>query len=383
MSRRRSQQGTYAAIGGAVVAVLLGAHAPVRADASTWTVEPGDALSVIADRYDVSVEQLREWNDIEGDTIRIGQQLVVEPEEASDQGVTYEIRRGETLSAVAARFGTTVDELVELNPELDPDRIRAGQRIRIGRGHAMDYEVRRGDNLSKIAAFHRVSVQELLRWNPHLDRDRIRVGETLRVYSERPPSVSESIGRPYGGRLAKAVRLPRHPGYVIRDPDVAWGTRETVDWILEAFDHVRRVHPRASRVRVHDLSDRDGGWLHGHKSHQSGRDADLSYYQTRCPNGVCPFRPIGPAHLDVERQWALLEHWLDNDRAEAIFIDYRLQAVLYRHAKEQGASRKQLHQWFQYPRGRTHPLGVIRHFPKHHDHLHVRFVCPSSDDECR
>lgn len=364
--------------------VLIGAHAPAHADAATCTVQAGDVLGAIAERYDVSVDQLRQWNDLDGDTIRVGQELVVEPGPGgSGDGMSYEVREGETLSAIAARFGSTVDGIVALNPGLDPDRIRVGQELRIGRGYEVDYRVRRGDTLSSIASYHRVSVRELRRWNPHIEPDHIRIGARLQIYTERPPSFSESIGRPYGGRLKKGVRLPRHPAYVIRDRDVAWGTRETIDWLVDAFDHVQKVHPDAPRVRVHDLSDRDGGWLSGHKSHQSGRDADLAYYQERCPSGVCKFRRIGPAHLDVERQWILLEHWLEHDRVEAVFIDYELQAALYRHARAEGATRRQLHQWFQYPRGRTFSVGTIRHYPKHDDHLHVRFVCPPTDDECR
>jgi LysM repeat protein len=365
-----------------IVAGLLMAPGRARADEGTWTVQRGDVLSSIADRFDVSVEQLRQWNGIQGDTIRPGQRLRVEPDTRKPKGFLYEVQRGETLSGIAVRFDTTVDEIVELNPDLDRDRIREGQEIRIDGGHALEYEVRKGDTLSRIAAYHRVSIEQIKRWNPGIDPDHIRIGARLKIYSDRPPSLSESIGLPYDGKLVKPVRLPPHPGYAIRDRSKAWGTRETVEWLLGAFDHVRSEHPNAPRVSMHDLSDRDGGFLYGHNSHQSGRDADLAYYQKKCEDGVCPFRPISSGYLDVERTWSLLEYWLSNDLAEAIFIDYELQSALYKHAREQGATRKQLHEWFQYPRGRTFPVGVVRHYPKHDDHIHVRFVCPRTDDEC-
>ena len=66
-----------------------------------------------------------------------------------------------------------------------------------------------------------------------------------------------------------------------------------------------------------------------------------------------------------------------------IFIDYRLQARLYRYARRKGVSKAQLNRWIQYPRGKYEPAGVIRHFKNHEDHLHVRFVCPYSDLKCR
>ena len=43
----------------------------------------------------------------------------------------YTVREGETLSDIAARFDTTVAAIQELNPELDPDAIQPGQRIRV------------------------------------------------------------------------------------------------------------------------------------------------------------------------------------------------------------------------------------------------------------
>ena len=66
-----------------------------------------------------------------------------------------------------------------------------------------------------------------------------------------------------------------------------------------------------------------------------------------------------------------------------IFIDYRLQAKLYKYARRKGVSNSKLDRWIQYPRGRYEPRGIIRHFPNHEDHLHVRFVCPYSDLKCR
>ena len=117
--------------------------------------------------------------------------------------------------------------------------------------------------------------------------------------------------------------------------------------------------------------------------HETGRDADISYFQTRCPDGVCGFRSLPVEELDVERQWALLETWLRNGRVEAVFMDYHLQRRLYEHARARGATREELALWFQYPNGPGHPAGIIRHYRRHRDHLHVRFVCPETDADCR
>jgi murein endopeptidase len=195
-------------------------------------------------------------------------------------------------------------------------------------------------------------------------------------------SLSRSVGMPNRGRLVHARRLPTHSGYVIRDRARAWGTDETIDAIVRAFDAVGARHPRGPRIEVHDLSTRHGGPINDHRSHESGRDVDLALYRDHCARGVCDFRRIGPAQLDAARQWALLRPWLERNQVEAIFLDYRLQEPLWREARQKGATADQLRRWFQYPNGPGHPLGVIRHFRKHDDHLHVRFVCHASDPEC-
>ena len=153
--------------------------------------------------------------------------------------------------------------------------------------------------------------------------------------------------------------------------------------IQGAFDAVRRRHPRAHKIRVHDLSLPGGGPMDDHRSHQSGRDVDLIYYQRRCPSAGCPLRPVLPRQLALAPQWTLLEYWLRNGMAHRILIDYGLQEVLYNYARRHGASSAELERWFQYPRGRRAPYGIIRHFPNHFDHVHVRFRCPEGDDACQ
>ncbi|MCA9563103.1 MAG: penicillin-insensitive murein endopeptidase, partial [Myxococcales bacterium] len=200
---------------------------------------------------------------------------------------------------------------------------------------------------------------------------------------EGPEVRSESRGRANHGTLVNGEQLPPHSGYVIRDEDMAWATNETVSYIMDAFDYMVSEHPRAPRVMMHDLSDHNGGRLSGHRSHQSGRDADIGLYQTRCSDNECPFRRVRASRLDVEREWDLISYWIRHDQVQYIFLDYSLQEPLYEYAQSQGASDSQLREWFQYPSGRRSARGIIRHEPNHDDHIHVRFVCSDDDDECR
>ena len=56
-----------------------------------------------------------------------------------------------------------------------------------------------------------------------------------------------------------------------------------------------------------------------------------------------------------------------------MFVDYKLQKLLYEYAESQGASEEFLDEIFQYPRGKRRMYGLIRHWKGHTNHFHVRF----------
>ncbi len=304
--------------------------------------------------------------------------------ELTETGLVYTVQPGDTASEIAERFEVTTEQLVMWNEGLEPDRIREGQRLRLDTGlRRIVHTIRAGDTLAALATRYEVAVNDIVRWNRRIRRHSIRVGRELTIFTTVPESRSESIGTPQAGRLAHAHQLPRnHPAILVRYPQRAWGTDEAVRWIVDAFDAVRDAHPDTPRVAIHDLSRERGGALMGHHSHTSGRDADIAYFQNGCGE-ECRFRTIGPSDLDVARQWTLFRYWLEHDQVEAIFVDYALQRALYEHARAEGVPREQLARWFQYPREEGNRYGVIRHHPRHANHFHVRFVCHETDEACR
>jgi LysM repeat protein len=395
-------------------------------------VQQGDALSSIARRSGVSVAQIKKWNGLHGDLIRVGQRLVVarptigpsrddgidwtppfdygaeppprreapiaardprsavatrlseQPDSKKGRARIYRVQQGDTLTEIALRHDTTVADLLAANPGLRADRIYPGQTIDVGEPRPeVVFRLERGDTLLAVSERYDLSPKDLARWNASLRTTNPRPGTSIRIYSREPVSPSEAIGPTNRGVLENGMRLPPHRGYRMRSESRAYGTEETIRWILDAFDAVSAKHKPTKVVRIHDISARDGGRIRSHKSHQNGRDADISYYQERCGPSGCPFSKFKASELDVARQWTLLEHWLRHGQAEVIFIDYRLQAKLHRYAKRKGVPQALLDRWIQYPRGKYEPAGIIRHFPNHEDHLHVRFVCPYSDLRCR
>jgi hypothetical protein len=75
----------------------------------------------------------------------------------------------------------------------------------------------------------------------------------------------------------------------------------------------------------------------------------------------------------VPRTWALIKAFVDSPDVRAVFLDYRLQKLLYEHARKQKVSEAKLDELFQYPRGKGRAFGIIRHWKGHKDHFHVRF----------
>ena len=100
---------------------------------STYSVVRGDTLSEIADRFNVSYNELVRVNNIKNDRIRVGQVLTIPNGLISPAAVSYlehTISRGETLSEIATNYAIPLQRIRETN-ELNSDTIRIGQVIRI------------------------------------------------------------------------------------------------------------------------------------------------------------------------------------------------------------------------------------------------------------
>ncbi|MFZ5824984.1 MAG: M14 family zinc carboxypeptidase [Bacillota bacterium] len=103
--------------------------------------------------------------------------------------MTYVVRPGDSLWAIARRFGITVQELLAANPQIrDPASIQPGLRLRIPVQPGQQYVVQPGDTLWAIARRFGLSVAALQRANPGVDPLRLRVGQRLVIPSAAPPA---------------------------------------------------------------------------------------------------------------------------------------------------------------------------------------------------
>jgi len=102
---------------------------------------------------------------------------------------SYTIQRGETLWDLAKRFGTTTSAIRRANSMGASEQLMAGQTITIpGRNRAKDksgdsfwYTIRRGDTLTEIAAKFGLGLRQLLASNGNIDPHNIRIGQRIRV----------------------------------------------------------------------------------------------------------------------------------------------------------------------------------------------------------
>mgnify|MGYP001432913291 CR=1 FL=1 len=153
-----------------------------------YTVKAGDTLSEIAAKYGITVSKLAQINGIKDpDLIRVGQKLKLTdsaPKKDTDSEI-YTVKKGDTLSHIAKRYGTTVSKLAKLNGIKNPDKIYVGQKIKLTGSATKTSEkyhtVKKGDTVSELAVRYGTTIALIKAWNNLKDANKIYVGQKLRV----------------------------------------------------------------------------------------------------------------------------------------------------------------------------------------------------------
>lgn len=178
----------------------------------TYTVQSGDTLSGIANRFGTNYESLASLNNISNpNRIYVGQVLKLSanstPSTPSHQVTnntptgSYTVKAGDSLSAIAAHYGTSYESLARLNNISNPNHIYVGQVLKLSAGTTSSnvveqhhvtttssassangfYTVKAGDSLSAIAAHYGISYETLARLNNISNPNRIYVGQALNL----------------------------------------------------------------------------------------------------------------------------------------------------------------------------------------------------------
>lgn len=204
---------------------LLPAESTAQQTNRQHTVQQGETLFSISREYDITVGELRMWNNLQSDNLQPGQVLRLEPRADGGDRIVHRVEAGESMFAISRRYDVTIAEIQQWN-QLDGTELNAGQELiifvdgesaqeelppTITEVEQMDeqertsivrrmedspsesgtYTVRSGDTLYQIARQHDMSVTELRQLN-NLENDMLRVGQRLTVRKiQTPPSIAE------------------------------------------------------------------------------------------------------------------------------------------------------------------------------------------------
>ena len=179
--------GSFASTGAAFAASACG---------TSYTIVSGDTLRKIATKCDTTVYALRRANPQigGGDLIYAGQTLLLPGATTygPDGSTVYIVARGDTLRLIASRFGTSIAVIISLNPDItDANVIYEGQRLILsGTGNTTPppspsghtYTIQSGDTLRKIAARTSTTVDAILQVNPQISNSNlIYVGQVINL----------------------------------------------------------------------------------------------------------------------------------------------------------------------------------------------------------
>ena len=175
-------------------------------------IRRGETLGLIAAKYGVSVNQLRDWNNISGNKIMSGKNLRIYPDGTTNNFAVnetkntvttknniykYKVKRGDNLSEISEKFGVTVPQLKKWN-NISGDNIAAGKTLKIynsttsssygdnttkNSSNVNYYKIKPGDSIGGIAEKYGVKVSDIRNWN-NISGNKILAGSTLKIYSD-------------------------------------------------------------------------------------------------------------------------------------------------------------------------------------------------------
>jgi LysM repeat protein len=230
-------------------------------------VQKGETLFSIARTYDITVQDIKEWNDLQTSSLNVGQELIVAHPDDEEKTIRHTVQKGETLYGISKEYGVSISSIRNWN-SLNNDALAVGQVLTIYPPEQLSltetqekqinqdsdttnslitqssssipttyYTVKSGDNLYNIARDYNMSVDQLKQLND-LKGNTIRVGQQLTVRKTREDlnviESEESIAAVQGNfkiiTLSAAARPKEiYPKYemdstefAMLNPDISW-----------------------------------------------------------------------------------------------------------------------------------------------------------------
>lgn len=193
-----------------------------------YAVKAGDTLYGIARRFNTTVQNIKELNNLQNDTLSIGQLLVIKKaKEETTTEDTYTVRPNDTLYSISRTLNTTVDELKRVN-NLTNNLLSIGQILKIPNGKATqeveNYIVKRGDTLYGIAQRFNTTVSKIKSVN-NLSSEILSIGQNLIIPN---------------GKIEQEEKT-----YIVKSGDTLWGIGNQFNVSVE---EIKRVNNLTSNI---------------------------------------------------------------------------------------------------------------------------------------
>ena len=150
----------------------------------TYTVQKGDSLYSISKKYNTTVDKIKNINNLTNNALSIGQFLKI-PSSSKEENTTvtnYIVKSGDSLYSIAKKYNTSIDKIKQLN-NLNTNLLSIGQTLKIPNSNNttdLTYKVVSGDSLYSIAKKYNTTVDKI-KTNNNLNSNLLSVGQILKI----------------------------------------------------------------------------------------------------------------------------------------------------------------------------------------------------------
>ena len=193
---------------------------PTTQTTTIYTVKSGDTLYKIANLYNTSVKELIELNNLSSTSLSIGQQIKVPVEEdntTNNEYVNYTVKKGDNLYSIATEYGVSVETIKQIN-NLTNNLLSIGQVLKIPTKNIeigyKEYEVKAGDSLYSIAQKFNTTVNDIVKEN-NLQTTILSVGQILKIPTSKTETLPDTIKECFG----EGYMEPKYETYTVKRGD--------------------------------------------------------------------------------------------------------------------------------------------------------------------